>query len=279
MIFNVTGGGAALNFKLVVSSAQPENPGENTIWVNSASEGTGWALSADAPADPAEGMVWLTVDSSAPVSLNVSKKQVLMTYLMMCHQYVNGEWVSRDAQIYQAGQWQPVGCFVVQNGVKMVDLQEKGSGHTIDWDQDGWCYIQCVKSGTDPTSYVYCYTSEAIDMTDFSSIVLSYRALGGNSMTSMSMFMGVCAASKTPAANCNGLTNADAKVSATPAALGVDWDLTPYKEQGNTGSLVLDVSSLSGEYRIIWGLANNSTGSSTINRYTKSYIGSIDLRG
>lgn len=271
--------GVELNFEVVGGTTQPENPTENMIWINTDVEITRWMFSADEPSEPIEGTVWIVTGKTSAISFDILEENVLTVYPLMSYQFINGEFVIKDAQIYQSGEWQPVGCYVVQNGVKKVDIQEKGDGHTIEWDQDGWCYMQCVKNGADVTSCVYCYTSEPIDMTDFNSITLNYRALGGNCYKAMGMFLGVCSSTKTPEAWYGGLSNADAQVSASPAALGVDWDLSPYKELGNTGELVLDVSAISGEYRIIWALVNNSIGSSTINRYTKSYIGSIELKG
>lgn len=52
MIFNMTGGGgsaAGLNFKVVGGTTQPSNPSENTIWVNTDKEITGWIFSAKNP--------------------------------------------------------------------------------------------------------------------------------------------------------------------------------------------------------------------------------------
>lgn len=49
MIFNLGGsGGAALNFK-VVNNPKPENPKENTIWVDTDTEITGWQFASDDP--------------------------------------------------------------------------------------------------------------------------------------------------------------------------------------------------------------------------------------
>lgn len=50
------GGGAALNFKVVGGTTEPLNPAENTIWVNTDTEITAWAFSADDPS----GVVELT---------------------------------------------------------------------------------------------------------------------------------------------------------------------------------------------------------------------------
>lgn len=57
MIFNMMGGGgtagsgsgAGLNFKIVGGTTQPANPSENTIWVNTDADITGWMFSAKTP--------------------------------------------------------------------------------------------------------------------------------------------------------------------------------------------------------------------------------------
>lgn len=57
MIFNMMGGGgtagsgsgAGLNFKIVGGTTQPANPSENTIWVNTDADITGWMFSAKNP--------------------------------------------------------------------------------------------------------------------------------------------------------------------------------------------------------------------------------------
>lgn len=47
MIFNMSGGGgAALNFKVMGGTAEPSNPKENTIWVNTNNPITGWQFSS-----------------------------------------------------------------------------------------------------------------------------------------------------------------------------------------------------------------------------------------
>jgi len=49
MIFNMAGGGAPLNFKVVGGTSQPANPKENTIWVNTATEIENWIFSTFDP--------------------------------------------------------------------------------------------------------------------------------------------------------------------------------------------------------------------------------------
>lgn len=49
MIFNLSGGGNPLNFKVVGGTSAPANPAENIIWVNTGTAITGWHFDAEEP--------------------------------------------------------------------------------------------------------------------------------------------------------------------------------------------------------------------------------------
>lgn len=49
------GGASILNFKVVGGTTQPESPKENTIWVNTGTEISGWVFSPEEPAEPSGG--------------------------------------------------------------------------------------------------------------------------------------------------------------------------------------------------------------------------------
>ena len=104
MIFNVTGGGASLNFK-VVGNPQPSNPSENTIWINTDTEITSWIFSATEPEAPAEGMVWIPTGTSSTAGFNALKKNGIQVYPISAKQYVGGAWVEKNAKSYQDGVW------------------------------------------------------------------------------------------------------------------------------------------------------------------------------
>ena len=104
MIFNMSGGGAALNFK-VVGNPQPENPSENTIWINTDAEITGWAFSASEPENPVDGDVWITIGTASMVAFNALKNNSIMVYPMTAKQYIGGAWVGVTAKSYQGGAW------------------------------------------------------------------------------------------------------------------------------------------------------------------------------
>lgn len=65
-------GGAALNFKVVGGVTAPLNPAENTVWVNTADEITGWVFAGK---DPSAETVLVLTEASADAYLNASGTQ------------------------------------------------------------------------------------------------------------------------------------------------------------------------------------------------------------
>lgn len=106
MIFNMSGGGgAALNFKVMGGTAEPSNPAENTIWIDTDAKITGWLFYSHQPENPAEGMVWIATGSASNAEFNALKKNAIMVYPLSAKQYVNGAWVGKTAKTYQNGTW------------------------------------------------------------------------------------------------------------------------------------------------------------------------------
>lgn len=119
MILNLSGGGgsaASLNFKVVGGTTQPASARENTIWINTDSEITGWELSPNELADPAEGLVWITTGSSATTQFNALKKNGITIYPVSAFQYIAGVWVDKPAQIFQDGSWVEWAFFLFKEG-------------------------------------------------------------------------------------------------------------------------------------------------------------------
>lgn len=99
------GGGGGLNFQVIGGTTAPRNPKENTIWVNTDAEITGWVFSATEPETASEGMVWIFVGVSSPVAFNALKKNNITVCPMSAKQYVSGAWVDKEAKSYQNGAW------------------------------------------------------------------------------------------------------------------------------------------------------------------------------
>lgn len=141
-ITNAGGGGSgSLNFKVVGGTSAPASPAENTIWVNTAADITGWAFSPAAPSSPKEGTVWLKTGLSSPVGFNAFKKNGLWVYPTACQQYVSGAWVAKTAKTYQSGAWVEWLYWLYDTGSKKVELRDiksalYGTETTITWGDD-----------------------------------------------------------------------------------------------------------------------------------------------
>ena len=135
------GGGSSLNFKVVGGTSAPASPAENTIWVNTAADITGWTFSPAAPSSPKEGMVWLKTGLNSPVGFNALKKNGLWVYPTACQQYISGAWVAKTAKTYQSGAWVEWLYWLYDTGSKKVELRDitsalYGTESTITWGDD-----------------------------------------------------------------------------------------------------------------------------------------------
>lgn len=101
---NTGGGGTSLNFK-VVGNPQPENPKENTIWINTDDTVTSWVFSPAQPVTVVEGMVWIKTGLSSPTAFNALQKNGLTVCPMSAMQYLEGAWAEKQAKSYQGGAW------------------------------------------------------------------------------------------------------------------------------------------------------------------------------
>lgn len=99
------GGGSELNFKVVGGTTQPENPKENTIWVNTDTAITAWAFSPSEPESPAEGMVWIITGEESTVPFNALKKNGIRICPISVKQYSAGVWNVKTAKSYTNGAW------------------------------------------------------------------------------------------------------------------------------------------------------------------------------
>ena len=97
--------GAGVNFKVVGGVTQPTDPSENTIWVNTSVDISGWVFSASEPAEPVEGLAWLETGAYSNVEFNALKKGDIRVYPLAAKQYVSGAWVEKSALSYQNGTW------------------------------------------------------------------------------------------------------------------------------------------------------------------------------
>lgn len=111
-----TGDLIELNFQVVGETTQPASPKENTIWVETDAEITGWAFSAKEPADPIEGMVWIKTGFASTHSFNALRKNAITIYPAAASQYLSGEWVRKEPKIFINESWDVFALVVFDNG-------------------------------------------------------------------------------------------------------------------------------------------------------------------
>ena len=116
------GGGASLNFKVVGGTTEPASSKENTIWVNTDAEITGWIFSASEPENPTEGMVLFPTGTDSNIAFNALKKNGIQVYPLSAKQYISGAWVDKTVKIYQGGAWVDWITYLYNLGNECIDL-------------------------------------------------------------------------------------------------------------------------------------------------------------
>lgn len=131
MIFNVSGGGTALNFRVVGGTTAPANPAENCIWVNTDTPITSWIFSATEPSPAEAGMVWISNGVSSLGAFNALKKNGIQVYPIAARQYIGGAWVIKTAKSYQGGAWRDwFDGVIFENGAKNDHITGGWTGYT-----------------------------------------------------------------------------------------------------------------------------------------------------
>ena len=166
-----SGGTDALNFKVVGGPGQPGNPKENTIWVNTETDISGWVLSPEEPVGPSGGLVWIYTGSSGVVNFNAIKKNGIQVYPIYAKQYISGAWVTKHLEVYQKGEWHKATITFFKNGTIM----------------GGYVTVGYVNIGTDTANVtvkdmVSSYVIHGpISLHGYSQITMTYNYVSGNS--------------------------------------------------------------------------------------------------
>lgn len=121
------GGGTDLNFTIVGGTTQPENPKENTIWVNTDQEITGWSISSSSPNNSIDGIVWITYNITGEKIFNALSDNVIALCPVLAKQRISGAWVSKTIKIYQNNTWAVFFENPLTNGVPTAVFLSGGS--------------------------------------------------------------------------------------------------------------------------------------------------------
>ena len=107
-----------LNFEVIGGTTQPTNPKENTIWVETSNEITGWGFGAEEymPTSPTEGMIWIVSINTSPANFNALTENSIIISIRDAYQCISGSWVKFNMKIYQGNQWVTTGFVVLKDG-------------------------------------------------------------------------------------------------------------------------------------------------------------------
>lgn len=245
------GAGGGLNFKIVGGTTRPSKPKDNTIWVNTTEEITGWFFSAEEPALPTNGMVWFSTSSSSHVEFNALKKDGIQVYPVTARQYVNGAWHVVPTLSYMEGGWTSWRIYVVENG-NQIDFATQARSDSPVKITPSVEYVTLENSANFANGLT---TSKKYDLAAGSKIVLDVDVIRANTT-----------ASSNAAFKGNSiilLTNTN--LSSASALYGA---VAAYKLSTVTGRQLIELDvSTDGSYYIGVGLGSSSTQSNCVRIY------------
>lgn len=253
---NLGGGGSSggLNVTLIASTTQPNNPAENTIWINSAVAINGWAFASAAPTGAQDGAVWIQTTTDSTVAFNAAKKGVLMVYPLMCKQRISGAWTEVTAKSYIDGEWRDWLVYLYSPGNPHEELTGgwEGKAHRRQDTVDGWTVGSAAPTITQGTDYM-----------TVTLVASGYNNLSGSART----------VNKVDLTNFNQIVfnltfpGSTVYVYVTQSETGYDAVKSVAVTGGTNKVAVLDVSDLSGEYYVgINLLAASSTVTVYVNK-------------
>lgn len=259
MVGRTNTGGASLNLRIMGGNTQPTSPVENMVWLNTNVAIPHWYIQNDAPADPVEGTVYITVMTSSNIVLQTLRNNGMKLYFGTAYQYQNGSWATLGGQVYQNGAWKDLQKFVYNAGVfnenyatGMNVSSSILSGNVTNDAANGYLVCSTSRSAVSQHAYGYFYFNQKVNLTDVKTIKFTFSASnqyndGGGVQTRGYRFV---------ATSGNGANQWDSPTRGTPKRYDNPSASSP-------ASVELDVSTLTGENYV--GAAQYSyNGSTTI---------------
>lgn len=155
--------GAELNFEVVSGIIKPENPTENTIWVNTDTEISDWIFSLTEPTELVEGMVWFPIGSSSPVAFNALKKNNIYICPMVAKQYINSEWTDKIAKTFINSNWADWTHYLYNHGEMVPFSKWTAAQGLVENKAD---HVLLSKSGN-ATPYLGWWTEDSVDLSGY----------------------------------------------------------------------------------------------------------------
>lgn len=244
MIFSGSGGGSPLNFKVLGGTTAPENPKENTIWVNTDTEITFTLFSAEDPVHVMNGLVWVVMGSHSPAPFAAleKKKEALVVHPLSVKQRINSKWVDKPAKVYQGGVWVDLIVYLYNAGNEFTDF-------TGGWESFSSVYVYDADigyGGGNPPTVTRNATNMKITAKNCSGLVHTRNKIDLTSVKTIKMVGSILPYNQKETTGIyimtdliQGYKNKGA-VRCLPGTVG----------QTTTGEFTVDVSGLSGKYYV-----------------------------
>lgn len=101
----ITTGGGGLNFTVVGGTTEPTDPAENTVWVDTNTDITGWEFGFDQPDTSTAGFVWIKSSPSSPMQFNAISENAIILKIATAYQLIGGTWELMPTKVYTGGEW------------------------------------------------------------------------------------------------------------------------------------------------------------------------------
>lgn len=225
-----------LNFKIVGGSSAPNNPDENTIWVNTEKHIPSWSFSFDEPTEISDGMVWVSVGVRGYNVFNALKRNAICVSPMDTKQYIDGKWQGKKGKIYMDGKWNDFVYYLIQNGEPLHPLKLLGKSYDSTY-KGSWTSANSVpgdgyiKISGGSGGFGIAYISD-VDLTNFNTLTIDGTFHSSNERFKMIVWDGL------------GETIAENMVRYSTLPNG-------------SGKVSLDVSGLTGVYTVGISSASN----------------------
>lgn len=205
----------------IVTGEKPTNPAENTIWLDTATDYTMYAISVDSPTNPAAGDIWISVGLASAVAFSVSTENIVMVYPVTAYQWSGSAWTVVIAQSYQGGVWKDWTYWLYFEGNQMSSI-------TGGWEvTQGPGYASLQTDKMQFTGLATICTSGAIDVTNFSTLNMSGNVSAHSS-------------------------NGNTRIGYASSKISNDGQFTAYARRDTTGdfTISLDISGVQGNVYI-----------------------------
>lgn len=156
----------SLNFE-VVGNPKPENPKENTIWLNTDVAIPNWIFADTKPSSGNEGAVCILTGRGSACAFNALKKNAVMVNPVGAVQYISGAWNTVEIQVYQGG-WKNLLSEVVFFGNGKINTDVFGNLEKV---SSGANEHTIVNGNIEFRHYVDVKASKLFDVSAFNTIV------------------------------------------------------------------------------------------------------------